>query len=63
MHTTGLPYWHKARFAMAVGLAAGAICRLPDWNWHGYSASYTLVCLADHAVGGLLVGLAVARFV
>jgi hypothetical protein len=63
MHTTGLSYWQKAGFSMGVGLAAGAICRLPDWNWHGYSTSYTLVCVADHAIGGFLVGLALARIV
>jgi hypothetical protein len=60
LQTSGLSYWGKVEFATAAGLLAGAICRLPDWNWHGYSTSYTAVCVADHAVGGFLVGLALA---
>lgn len=47
-------------FVAVIGLAAGLICRLPDWNWHGYSAAYTAVCMADHVVGSALVGLALA---
>jgi len=58
--TAGLSYWQKAAFSGGVGLAAGCICRMPDWNWHGYSTSFTAVCVADHAIGGFLVGLAIA---
>jgi hypothetical protein len=62
MQTSGLTYWERAQFAVVVGAAAGAICRLPDWNWHGYSAAYTLVAIADHVIATSLVGLLVARF-
>ena len=58
--TGGLTYWERTAFVTGVGLAAGLICRLPDWNWHGYSTSYTAVCVADHVVGAFLLGLALA---
>ncbi|HEY7475307.1 MAG TPA: hypothetical protein VH679_09880 [Vicinamibacterales bacterium] len=61
LHTADLSYWRKVGFVAAVGLAAGLICRLPDWNWHGYSTSYTAVSIADHVVGAFLVGLALAK--
>ena len=35
-------------------------CRLPDWNWHGFSARYTAVAIADAAIGWTLVGCALA---
>jgi hypothetical protein len=59
----GAPYWQQVRIVTAVGLAAALICRLPDWNWHGYSTSFTLVHVADHVVGAFLVGLGLAAVV
>ena len=56
----GMAYWHRVTVVTAVGLAAGLLCRLTDWNWHGYSTGYTLVNIADHLVGGSLVGLVLA---
>jgi hypothetical protein len=63
LHTSGLSYAEKVLFVGAVGLAAGLICRLPDWNWHGYSTSYTVVAVADHVVGAIIVGLVIGRLV
>jgi hypothetical protein len=46
---------------VAVAALAGAIiCRMPDWNWHGYSSSYTAVQVIDTFIGWLLVGFALA---
>jgi hypothetical protein len=56
-------YADTTLFATAVGGAAALICRVTDWNWHGYSTAYTMVCAADHVVGGFLVGLALAAIV
>jgi hypothetical protein len=63
MHSNQSTYWERVIFVAAIGLAAGLICRLPDWNWHGYSTAYTLVNVADHTTGAFLVGLALARIV
>ena len=56
-------YWDRVIFVATIGLAAGLICRLPDWNWHGYSTAYALVNVIDHTAGALLVGLALAKIV
>jgi hypothetical protein len=56
-------YWERVLFVAVIGLAAGLICRLPDWNWHGYSTAYSLVNVVDHTAGAFLVGLALARIV
>jgi hypothetical protein len=60
LHTAGLGYWERAAFVGLAAFAGAVICRLTDWNWHGYATDYTLVALVDVAVGWLLVGLALA---
>jgi hypothetical protein len=60
LHTTGLTYWDRAAFVGLAALAGAIVCRLSDWNWHGYSRSYTAVELADVAIGWTLVGLVLA---
>ena len=63
MNLTSTLYWDRVGFVAAVGLAAALICRMPDWNWHGYSTSYTLVYVVDHIAGAFLVGMALAKIV
>jgi hypothetical protein len=63
MQTSGLSYWRQTAFVAAIGATAGSLCRLTDWNWHGYAAPYTLINVADHIVGGFLMGLALAAIV
>jgi hypothetical protein len=63
LQTSGLSYWERAGFVTGVALAASLICRMTDWNWHGYSTPYTVVCIADHVVSGFLVGLGLAGLV
>lgn len=60
LQTTGLSYVERVTFVAAIGLAVGLVSRLPDWNWHGYSTAFTIVCVADHVAGGFLVGLGIA---
>jgi hypothetical protein len=63
MHTSGLSYLERAWFVGISAFAGALIARLTDWNWHGYSASYTVVHIADALIGWTLVGLAVAAIV
>ena len=56
-------YWDSVGVVTAMGLAAGLICRVTDWNWHGYSSAYTAVNVMDHTVGALLMGLGLAAIV
>lgn len=60
LQTTGLGYWQRAVFVGLAALAGAIVCRLTDWNWHGYSTSYTAVGIADAFIGWTLVGLALA---
>ncbi len=63
LQTSGLAYFQRAEWVAVAALAGAAFCRLSDWNWHGYSARYTLVALADTAIGWFLVGLVLAKVV
>lgn len=63
LHANGASYWDRVGVVTAMGLSAGLICRLPDWNWHGYSTAFTAVNVIDHTVGAFLVGLALAALV
>jgi hypothetical protein len=56
----GLGPLEQATFVGVAGLAGAGLCRLPDWNWHRFSAAYTAVLVADAAVGWFLVGWVLA---
>lgn len=61
--TTGLSYFERVLFVTIAGFASGAICRLPDWNWHQYPTNHTVVQIASLTIGWLLSGLVIACFV
>lgn len=61
--TAGLSYAERVLFVTLAGLAAGVICRVPDWNWHQYPTNHTLVQIASLTIGWLLAGLVLAYFV
>ena len=42
------------------GLAAGVLTELSNWTWYGFSLSWSLVNLADHAIQFFLAGLVLA---
>jgi hypothetical protein len=44
------------------GLAAGIIEEMSDWNWYGFSASYTIVNFIDLAIQFALAGIVIAWF-
>jgi hypothetical protein len=60
LQTTGLGYWKRVLFVAFAALAGAVICRLLDWNWHGYSTRYTAVAVADAFLGWFLTGLVIA---
>lgn len=61
LQTSGLSYARRVTFLAVTGLAASAIVDLPNWNWWGFSASYTAVNLADFTVTWLIAGLVIAK--
>ena len=63
LNTTGLSYLGRATFVALAAFGGAVLCRLPDWNWHGFSTPYTAVLLADAAIGWFLTGLAIAAVV
>jgi len=63
LQTSGLSYPRRVAFVAIAGLAASVIVDLPDWNWWGFSASYTLVNLADSVITWALAGLVIAAVV
>jgi hypothetical protein len=48
-------------FLAVVGLSASVIVDLPNWNWWGFSGSFTAVNLADNVLTWLLAGLVIAK--
>jgi hypothetical protein len=60
LQTTGLGYGERVAVVAVAALAGAVMCRLPDWNWHGFPASYTAVTVADTVIGWTLVGLVLA---
>jgi hypothetical protein len=61
MQTSGLSYGKRVAFLAVVGLAASVISDLPNWNWWGFSGSYTAVNLADSTITWLIAGLVIAK--
>jgi len=61
LQTTGLSYARRVAFLAVAGLAASVIADLPNWNWWGYSATYTAVNLIDYTLTWLLAGLVIAK--
>lgn len=61
LQTCKLTYVRKVAFLAAVGLAASVIADLPNWNWWGFSGSYTAVNVADSTITWLIAGLVIAK--
>jgi hypothetical protein len=61
LQTSGLSYIRRVSFLAVTGLAASVIVDLPNWNWWGFSGSYTAVSLADFTVTWLIAGLVIAK--
>lgn len=61
LQTSGLSYAGKVIFVAVGGLAASVIVDLPNWNWWGFSGSYTLINLVDFTLTWLFAGLVIAK--
>jgi hypothetical protein len=61
LQTSGLAYGRRVLFLAVVGLAASVIVELPNWNWWGFSSSFTAVNVADNVLTCLFSGLAIAK--
>jgi hypothetical protein len=47
--------------ALAIaGLAGSALIELSNWNWYGFSASWSIVNLVDHTIQWFIAGLVLA---
>ena len=61
LQTHGLSYGKRVLFLGVVGLAAGVISDLTNWNWWGFSGVYTAVNVADFTLTWLIAGLVIAK--
>jgi len=61
LQTRGLSYAKRVVFLAVVGLSAGVISDIPNWNWWGFSGAYTVVNVADFTITWLLAGLVIAK--
>lgn len=58
LHAPALGLQGRVLFGAGAMLLGGAAAHGASWNWFGFPGAYTLVMLADMAVGGALAGLA-----
>jgi hypothetical protein len=63
LQTSGLSYSRRVLFVTGVGLAAAVMVELPNWNWWGFSGSFTAVNVADDVLTCLFTGLVIAKVV
>ena len=61
LQTRDLSYLGRVLFVAVGGLAASVIVDIPNWNWWGFSTSYTTVNLIDSTLTWLLAGLVIAK--
>jgi hypothetical protein len=61
LQTRGLGYASRVMFLAVAGLAASVIVDIPNWNWWGFSGSYTVVNLIDSTLTWLIAGLVIAK--
>jgi hypothetical protein len=57
-----LTFWGKVLFVMIAAVAGSMAVFLQYWNWWSFASSYTLVNIADAAIGWFLAGLAMAKW-
>jgi hypothetical protein len=61
LQTSGLSYAGRVIFLAVAGLAASVIVDLPNWNWWGFSGSYTAINLMDSALTWMFAGFVIAK--
>lgn len=60
-HVPNRNFQFRVTFVVATFLLASVICELPYWNWWGFSTEYIVTNIADHLIGGLILGLVIAK--
>jgi len=53
-------FFSQVLFVTGVGLTAGVLCIVPDWNWWGVPINWVAVRFADVLIGWFLAGLVIA---
>jgi hypothetical protein len=53
----------RACLVLLIALFGGIVYSLPEWNWYGYPASYTIASIAGMLVSWGIAGLAMAAIV
>ena len=61
LQTSGLSYARRVVFLAVVGLASSVIVDLPNWNWWGFSGTYTVVNLVDFTLMWMFAGFVIAK--
>ena len=56
-------YGQRVLLVALMGLLPGLQAELPNWNWYGFPASYTMAQLTVHLVGFAIGGLILAKVV
>ena len=56
-------YGSRACLVLLITLFAGIVYALPEWNWYGYPATYTIASIASFLVSWGIAGLAMAAIV
>ena len=54
-------YFSRLIVVLAFALAVGIQGHVSNWNWWGFSSSFTLVGMADLIIGWFLAGLVLAK--
>lgn len=60
LHARPMSFRGRVLFVLAIALTVGVVAHLSDWNWWGFSTSYTVLEFADLIVGWSLAGLVIA---
>src|ERR1700684_753264 len=61
LQTSGLSYAGRVIFLAVAGLAASVIVDLPNWNWWGFSGTYTLIKPVDFTLTWMFAGIVIAK--
>ncbi len=61
LQTSGLRYNRRVLFLAVAGLSASVIVDLPNWNWWGFSGTYTVINLVDFTLMWLFAGFVIAK--
>lgn len=56
-------YWNRVGLFGLVGIIVGVASHGYYWNWFEFPSTYTVITILDIAIGWVLTGLVIARFI